>query len=705
MINATITGSQPTNPSTQAENGTHTNESAQSHRRTRACVACRNMKIRCISIPGSRDCENCLRFSRPCQDPGPPKARLKTSQKFSELEKKIDALSSALDLERRRNQQPLRQVTNEAQWPKTPDSDSRGDALPSTLLDGQSSTFARIDGSVNVTVIGDVVEQGLIDMLSASLLFDHWNLHMRPLMPVVQFSAEEDVHFVRAKKPTLFLTIMTIASTLIRPALVPRLLTQLNNTLAQDAFIQGGRSLDLLQSLILFSHYYIQPAHIKTFALPQHVYSAVVMSHDLGLAAMPRLYDKGDTGKAKEASRTVLAVYFGASCSATFLRRHQPFLFTSSHRDFIETLTRADDGNGGDRWLCSLVTLQEILDDATKTLHASQSGMDESFDDFRTQHLLGIFRQKVADWRLSPSGDIHPRLKEHAGLVADLYIHQIAIRSYNLRLQAWDKDKSESDQQTPPLSVVHTDALCHCLKVCLKILNIYLVLDDMTARSLSNAILLWNMRAAVCLIKLGHFAYNLSRYRTAGDDFSYDPSFTLEFLEAIIQKLTRLSSNGYFPQSLPFLVAFKKLKLWSLQKKTVCMINNGNCVEEETYGPVHDILGPQTPPASPPATTLNTHAPSEARSDGQEHMGIQLESQFDFSDQTAVLATNQQSLGWDPDLQIPNDVTVAGSAFVANYNPLYSNANLGDMGLYLDDMREINNFMEQADDEGLWSLL
>ncbi|KAI1410480.1 hypothetical protein F5Y13DRAFT_181404 [Hypoxylon sp. FL1857] len=650
------------------------------------------MKIKCVSVPGSRDCETCLRLSRPCQDPGPPKARVKTSQKFSELEKRIDALTSALDAERRRNQQSLKQARTEAQWSKTPDSNIReDDVLSDSERQGQDSELAANYDRINASICSNVIDQGLVDMTTASLLYDHWNLYMRPLMPVIQFSAEEDVHTIQAKKPTLFLTIITIASTSIQPSLVPQLLAHLNNILAQEVFIQGGKSLDLLQSLILFSQYYIQPPHIKTFALPQHMYSAVVMCHDLGLSAISKRND-GNMNDVKEAHRTSLAVYFGASCAATLLRRHQPIMFTSSHEESMRALTQAPDRRNDDQWLCSLVALQEMFDDVSKTLNASYSSTDESFDDFRTQHLLGIYRQRLADWKLSSSGEIDPRLKNHAAAIADLYIHQVAIRVYIRLMHEWRNSKGQYGVSQPPpkFTATHTDALCHCLKVSINVLNIYMSLEDTLLRSLPNVFLIWN---------LGRDNYNLP-----------SPS---DLLETMIQKLTNVSLHGYFPQSRPFLVAFKKLNMWFQQKKTVCINNNGTC-DEASSESVHAVLGTQTPPASPSATGSNVPIPQD-RTGGQTYPGNYPETGPERAGPITIpdfQLTGQQSLDWDPSLHafgraktLTDDTTTTNSAFNVAYDPGYFNTDLDNLGSGFDDMKDIEEFMMQTDDGGLWPLL
>ncbi|KAI2464035.1 hypothetical protein F4781DRAFT_436793 [Annulohypoxylon bovei var. microspora] len=676
------------NVSDLAENDIPTNEFEHSYRRMRACVACRNMKIKCVSVPGSKDCESCLRFSRPCQDPGPPKARVKTSQKFSELEKRIDALTSALDAERRRNQQSLKQVRTEVLWSKTPDSNAN-DTLPPTERQDHDERIVTNSDGINATPCDDIIDAGLIDMPTASELYDHWNLYMRPLMPVVQFSAEDDAHTIREKKPTLFLTIMTIASTLIRPSIVPHLLTRLNNTLAQEVFVQGVKSLDLLQSLILFSQYYIQPPNIRAFALPQHVYSAVVMSHDLGLTRLSKPNDGED-----EAYRTLLAVYFSASCATTLLRRHQPLIFTPSHRACIEALTRGDDKRDDDQWLCSLVLLQEIFDDLSKTLNTSDSCANESFDDFRTQHLLGIFRQRLADWKLYPSGHIDPRLKDHAASVADLYIHQVAIRAYTREMHAWIKEKNSSSQPPPQpvFTATHTDALCHCLKAGANVMNIYLSLDDVTIRCLPNTSLVWNLCAAICLIKLGHFAGSLPRM--SGSDGNEPPS-PLDLLEAMVQRLTNLSQHGYFSQSRPFIIAFKKLHKWFQQKKTVCLNNNGTC-DEEGSGPIHGVLGTQTPPASP------TLPQAQIGDSGHLENGLELESGRNSSTTlTGTQYMGQQVLDWNPnphelDLMketLTDDVTGTNVGFGATEDSNYFNLDFGNLGFIFDDMTGIENFI------------
>lgn len=371
------------------------------------------------------------------------------------------------------------------------------------------------------------------------------------------------------------------------------------------------------------------------------------------------------------------------------------------------------------------MSLQELFDDVSKTLNTSYGHVDESFDDFRTQHLLNSFRQRLNNWRLSLPGGIDQRKRQiiplrrlaafanieyskgiiqHAASVAELFIHQIAIRVYNYQVLPWLRNKEESGppQPQPVLTAIHTDALCHCLKASADTMTTYLSLDEATSRSLPNIFLVWNMCAAVCMIKLGHFAETASSYRTNGGSNSDLPPPS-DFLEAMIQKLSSLSQHGYFPQSRPFLVAFKKLKMWFLQKKAICINDNGECYNGGS-GPVHYILGTQTPPASPLTRNAHIHKPSQTPG----------EQRHDRNAATApeVLSAGQPGLNWNPSPYASeqsriqaNDMTLTNDAFGMTYDTSQSNFNSGDFDFDFNDMLDIDKFMRQTDDDGLWSLL
>lgn len=289
---------------------------------SRACVACRASKTRCIPLEGQDSCEACFKRSRPCVLPGPAKPRMKSSQKFSELEKKIESLSNALAS--RVHDEPIEHhevadstLSNisdrhlrQASLSNSPERVSN----PIGVRNGASSSQpSRASVGFSPASHGDVVDQGYIDIRTAEVLFNHWNTTMRPLHPILKLPSDTTVSQVRDTKPILFLAILAVASASMLPSFETRFVTELNEQLARQIFIMGNRSMELIQACLLYSQYYIRPAGSQNFADTQYVSAALTMSCDLGLAKKVKFGSKSDSAEVKEAARSLLAGWYAAS--------------------------------------------------------------------------------------------------------------------------------------------------------------------------------------------------------------------------------------------------------------------------------------------------------------------------------------------------------------------------------------------------------
>lgn len=105
-----------------------------------------------------------------------------------------------------------------------------------------------------------------------------------------------------------FLTILAISSASILPSFESRFVLELNEQLARHIFILGIKSLDLVQSMILYSRYYIRPTGSEASVRNQYIAAAVAMSYDLGLQEIRR-----DDPQIREKARTWLACWHAAS--------------------------------------------------------------------------------------------------------------------------------------------------------------------------------------------------------------------------------------------------------------------------------------------------------------------------------------------------------------------------------------------------------
>ncbi|KAF3089472.1 hypothetical protein TWF569_010347 [Orbilia oligospora] len=583
--------------------------------KSRACVGCRSMKIKCVPVPKSSKCEACLRLVRPCEAPGPIKPRIKQAQRFQELERKIEILTSALQPERAGPDPSFVQNQN------VPVEDGSGysGGLPTRNQYSQ----APVSPSAIIGT-GDVIDQGVIDISTASNLLNYWKENIRPIFPIIQFSANQDVHSIRRDTPVLFLTILTISSASIDPTFLDRLLPRLNNLFAQEVFVLGNRSIDLLQALILFSQHHIQPPEAKTFPLTQHVYNAMAMASDLMLEEKVKATANKPNESTLEACRILLGIYFAASASSTLLRRSQFNFFQPNYQKYAKILMDTDSSNLDDLWLCKIVELQQISEDASLSLNQPYNVEADSFEDSKTRSLFNLLQHRLSEWDKDNSGLVDSRLSAIAKLSIELQTNQVGIRGFNHKMGLEYKSSYQEGRaiQNPSITAFHLQSLSRSLEICRGILNSYISLETPLARSLPDIFFVWIMYAGVCLAKLSSFIdrFTFDRF---GETNSDERSSVADLLGAVHQRLAVHSQNGYLPQAQPFETVFLKLKTWHVQKKSFCINLHRGC--KEPAGPIHDILSgeivDETGQKISTHANTNTFAPAETM-EAHEQYGI-----------------------------------------------------------------------------------
>lgn len=292
------------------------------HNRSGACIACRGSKTRCIVLEGQEACQACIKHDRECVAPGPRKPRISSMQRMSELERKIESLQDALAVRDRVDTLSLGSAQGSSSLNKQ------------HILPEEKTVTLSVDINTNHKDHGrtskhdsdiepkcpvssrpslDVVDQGLIAMAEAILLFNHWKENMQPLFPLVLPHHVATVDFIRSSRPILFLAIITIASASIQPSITMRLSAELNEHLARQILVLGKQSEELTQAALLYSQYYIRPQTSKNLVASQYLSSAIVMSLDLGLDAKGLFRPGSIDSNTSEAARTCLGGYYASS--------------------------------------------------------------------------------------------------------------------------------------------------------------------------------------------------------------------------------------------------------------------------------------------------------------------------------------------------------------------------------------------------------
>jgi hypothetical protein len=272
--------------------------------------------------------------------PGPARKRQKTVHKVAELEKKINALTDALIAKNQANPTPpsdspaSQRVDAQSDVTRTSTAQSESQTLDTALerhglyqyqpgLSGSvlgknamsktDMSFCALGSSQPAEPYVDIVERRILDMDTASAIFNHYVTALCPYFPLIQFPSYLKASDVRTARPMVFLAILAISSSAIRPDLQQDLIVELNRQLSERVMFMGEKSLELVQAMLIYTGYYVRSRYAKDLAFNQYIHAAVVMCLDLGMGKRsPKKINK-DAVEEAEIRRTWIACYYFAS--------------------------------------------------------------------------------------------------------------------------------------------------------------------------------------------------------------------------------------------------------------------------------------------------------------------------------------------------------------------------------------------------------
>ena len=325
-----------------------------------ACERCRNLKLKCTTdrMEATGTCDRCTRAKERCifEPLGPRQRRKRTDARVTSLEKELSALRSKL-----------------------------GDLKDSQIVDSSLSPLApriaanKISGSFHGKQAANA-EPFLPDLLPDGLAIQLFSNFLEVFLlqyPVVVIP--ESFDSLRTSKPLLLLAAITAASSAHDPHLFGILHSYLARQVIDKTMIDGDRSLELIQSILILGTWYYPPNDLQRLNFYQwfHIAGTMALQLDLGGKTSHQVPDF--YGQKYENQRTMLTVYQSCSSVAMSLRRQSMISFPYSAQQCLVTFEVSADSYE-DKRLIAWLKLQLIAEDLEK--ERSQTLLEEAIRRF-----------------------------------------------------------------------------------------------------------------------------------------------------------------------------------------------------------------------------------------------------------------------------------------------------------------------------------
>lgn len=300
----------------------------------RSCESCRSLKVRCLPDPVVSDqCQRCAKARRPCVFVAPQRRRprKRTDSRVAQLEREMRVMRSLLkDRIRGQDSSPEsagsdREDSCEPEFSSNQLLSTISEAPPSSVspinpplsgpnafehgasLSAPSLTplLTSTSYSPDMPSKDDVVDRRVISLELADELAAIFIHELTEFCPAVVLPPETTASDLRRSKPVLFLSVIAAASMSVDASVAAILNRELVRLYAEQFFIQGEKSLELVQALLLMVAFYYPPDSPLKLQHYQYIHIAATMALEIGLASKRRVSSRSG-GRGRESEHGVL---------------------------------------------------------------------------------------------------------------------------------------------------------------------------------------------------------------------------------------------------------------------------------------------------------------------------------------------------------------------------------------------------------------
>ena len=270
----------------------------------------------------------------------------------------------------------------------------------------------------------DPIDKGIITPELAEVLFTRYTKEMTPHLPAVVFPPSMTAATLRKTRPYLFLAIMAIASSEMAQ-LQRQLANEVTHLIAEKLVINGEKSVELVQALLITVIWYYPPEHFEELKFYQLVHMAAVLAIDIGLGkkrnvTKPRLFPGGwrdgplrravvPDSMSIESRRTWLSCYFLAANVAMALHRPNLIRWTPFMTECMDILESSPDAAPTDRYLCNLVWTHRLAEEVGMQFSMDDPNISINITEPKVQYALRGFERDMAKYNDSISKEDNKR--------------------------------------------------------------------------------------------------------------------------------------------------------------------------------------------------------------------------------------------------------------------------------------------------------
>ncbi|KAH7321607.1 hypothetical protein BKA65DRAFT_85175 [Rhexocercosporidium sp. MPI-PUGE-AT-0058] len=425
----------------------------------RACEACRAHKVRCLpnDSASSKVCQRCAKTDRQCifATPVRRKQRKRTDTRVAELEREVSAMRALF-------QQGNEKATATAD-PRSPQTELSSEAVHSSTgnsaqllvpVEITDSTETPASWSIPTDLNAsyqqghtppafspdsDFIERGLISMEEATRLFKSYNDDLVQHYPAVSFDPTVSAEELRRTKPILFLATVAAASGQLGSQLYSMLNSELLCAYAHKTIIEGQKSLELVQTMIILSIWYFPPGKFAQLKYYEYIHMAAIMGLDIGLGTNPQS-SRNRRRNLEEQSpstdhvddveiekrRTYLVCYMISTGVALSTRRPNMLRYNQWVGDYLESLASNPTASQMDKYLVSWVRLLKITEEIGLAVGFEDVNNMANLSEPRIQIVMSGLQKTLQSWKTLAGPDVNDALMIQY-CHSQLFLHEIAL--------------------------------------------------------------------------------------------------------------------------------------------------------------------------------------------------------------------------------------------------------------------------------------